>query len=321
MEMKMKVSARAPWVVSASVSVIVFFPTDIFGQKPVPRDADPLTRSSLPYSQSKTTIMTEPKIDEVFLKNLPRGFEYPSDSAGNLLMREYGAVFVARGGVTPPKKVVFRDEDEVLTFQASFKSSQLMIGKDRIELQTSAMESLKDAIKEAGKVGLTISPRGAGSARRGYDQTVSFWASRVNPGLAYWVGKKRMSSAEADRIRRMTPYQQVPEILRLEEQKIYFAKDLSKSIIYSVAPPGTSQHLSMLALDVTEFADGRVRAILAKNGWYQTVVSDLPHFTYLGASESKLKDLGLRRIVNNERSFWVPATAFVVDRAVGNEKD
>jgi len=236
-------------------------------------------------------------------------------------MREYGAVFVARGGVTPPKKVVFRDEDEVLTFQASFKSSQLMIGKDRIELQTSAMESLKDAIKEAGKVGLTISPRGAGSARRGYDQTVSFWASRVNPGLAYWVGKKRMSSAEADRIRRMTPYQQVPEILRLEEQKIYFAKDLSKSIIYSVAPPGTSQHLSMLALDVTEFADGRVRAILAKNGWYQTVVSDLPHFTYLGASESKLKDLGLRRIVNNERSFWVPATAFVVDRAVGNEKD
>jgi hypothetical protein len=99
----------------------------------------------------------------------------------------------------------------------------------------------------------------------------------------------------------------VPEVFTLEKQGIYFAKDLSKSIIYSVAPPGTSQHLSMLALDVAEFNNRSVREILAKHGWFQTVVSDLPHFTFLGIDESELPDHGLKRVVDGERVFWVPA--------------
>ena len=49
-----------------------------------------------------------------------------------------------------------------------------------------------------------------------------------------------VDQAEAARIRGLTPYEQVPEVFRLESQGIYFAKDLSKSIIYSVAPPGAS---------------------------------------------------------------------------------
>ena len=64
------------------------------------------------------------------------------------------------------------------------------------------------------------------------------------------------------------------EILRLEKKKIYFAKDLNKSIIYSVAPPGTSQHLSMLAFDAVEYDNVRVREILALHGWFQTVDND-----------------------------------------------
>ena len=95
-------------------------------------------------------------------------------------------------------------------------------------------------------------------------------------------------------------------ILGLERDGIFFAKDLSKSIIYSVAPPGTSQHLSMLALDVKEYEDARVRAILAKHGWYQTVVSDLPHFTFLGVAEKDLPKLGLKMVTNADRSFWIP---------------
>jgi hypothetical protein len=98
----------------------------------------------------------------------------------------------------------------------------------------------------------------------------------------------------------------VPEILELEERGIYFAKDLSKSIIYSVAPPGTSQHLSMLAIDIAEFENPRVREIMAKNGWFQTVVSDLPHFTYLGTDENDLPDLGLKTVVSGDRRFWIP---------------
>jgi len=49
-----------------------------------------------------------------------------------------------------------------------------------------------------------------------------------------------------------------------------------------------------------------VREILAKHGWFQTVVSDLPHFTYLGIPENKLKNLGLKKITDDERVFWIP---------------
>ncbi|MBK9527258.1 MAG: hypothetical protein IPO41_02825 [Acidobacteria bacterium] len=241
-----------------------------------------------------------------FYKNLPNGFELPRDDAGRLLLREYGAVFLARGGATPPKKVVYRDEADVVAFQNTLKRSTEIIGGTRIELQTAAMEALKAAIAEAAKSGLTIGPRGADSARRGYNQTVSLWASRVNPGFVHWVGQRRVTQAEAIRIRSLTPYEQVPEILELESQGIFFAKSLDKSIIYSVAPPGTSQHLSMLALDVKEFENARVRAMLAKHKWFQTVSSDLPHFTFLGADESELPNLGLKKVINSGRTFWIP---------------
>jgi hypothetical protein len=76
--------------------------------------------------------------------------------------------------------------------------------------------------------------------------------------------------------------------------------------MYSVAPPGTSQHLSMLAIDIAEFNDARTREIMASHGWFQTVISDLPHFTYLGVDEAALPDLGLKKVLNGDRGFWIP---------------
>ena len=55
----------------------------------------------------------------------------------------------------------------------------------------------------------------------------------------------------------------------------------------------------------------RVRAILARHGWFQTVLSDLPHFTYLGLAEDELPQHGLKRVVVNGQTFWIPN----VDRA------
>ena len=100
--------------------------------------------------------------------------------------------------------------------------------------------------------------------------------------------------------------EQIAEIFKLEEQGIYFAKSLDKSIIYSVAPPGTSQHISMLALDVKEHGNAKVREILANHGWFQTVVSDLPHFTYLGAKETDLPNLDLKKVSDGGRVYWIP---------------
>lgn len=254
----------------------------------------------------KLSEVNEMNANKGFLDNLPKGFEQPTDDAGRLLLREYGAVFLARNGAVPPKKVVFRDENDVAAFQATLQRSSESIGGTTVELQSAAMAGLQKARSEAQQAGLNITPRGADSARRGYNQTVSLWASRVNPGFVFWVGKGRVTQAEANRIKALTPYQQVPEILRLEQSNIFFAKSLDKSIIYSVAPPGTSQHLSMLALDVEQNENAKVRSILAKNGWFQTVVSDLPHFTYIGVKESELAGLGLKQVQNGARTFWIP---------------
>ena len=241
-----------------------------------------------------------------FKANLPNGFILPNDTVGQKMLKEYGAMFVAKGGATPPNTVVFKDEAEVSSWQTGVSKSKENIGGFELELQKAAMNGLKEAIAEARQNSLSITPRGADSARRNYTGTVELWASRVNPGLAHWVSKKRLTDSEAARIKALSPFDQVPEIFKLESQGMFFAKDLSKSIIYSVAPPGTSQHISMLALDVSEHENPRVRDILAKHGWFQTVVSDLPHFTFLGVTEAQLAGLGLKKKNDGGRIFWVP---------------
>lgn len=240
-----------------------------------------------------------------FAANVPSGFSIPTDDVGKRLVREYGSMFVARG-VTPPPKVVFRDESEVSAFQSGVQRSTESIGGITIELQTSAMNALKEAIADAKSKNLTITPRNADSAKRTFSQTVDNWKSRVDPGLQHWVSKGKIDAGEAKRIAALSPADQVPEILKLEGQGLFFAKEFDKTILYSVAAPGASQHISMLALDVAEFDNAAVRRVLADHGWFQTIPSDLPHFTYLGAKETELPSLGLKKTTVSGRDFWVP---------------
>src|SRR4029079_13590872 len=95
-----------------------------------------------------------------FLSMLPPTvLEQAHDSVGKLLLREYGAIFVAGNGVEPPDRLIFRDEEEVTSFQ-----SRVNIGTDRfgditIELQAEAAAALKNAIETARNSGLSITPR------------------------------------------------------------------------------------------------------------------------------------------------------------------
>lgn len=241
-----------------------------------------------------------------FDESLPSGFVRPTDDVGRRILKEYGSLFVAKGGATPPNTVIFRNDAEVSAYQTSVSKKGQTIGGISIELQSVAMEALKIAVQDAKNKNLTITPRGKDAGRRTYTGTVDLWKSRVDPGLSHWTQAGRITSADAQRIKSLQPFEQVPEIVKLESQGLYFSKDLSKSIIYSVAPPGTSQHLSMLALDVAEHDNAQVRDILAKYGWFQTVISDLPHFTFLGVSEDELTGLGLRKVSESGRAFWVP---------------
>ncbi len=250
--------------------------------------------------------MKKDKKTKLFNENLSKRFDIPTDAVGKKMLREYGAVFVAGNGAVPPDTVVFKNEAEVAAWQRNIKSLTENIAGFEIELQAAAMKAYKKAIKEAAQNDLTITPRCADSARRIYAETVVLWASRVNPALLHWIEKGRLTEAQAGKIRSLSPFEQVPEIFKLESKGMFFSKDLSKSIVYSVAPPGTSQHLSMLALDVEEHNSREVREILANHDWFQTVISDLPHFTYLGISENELSNHGLKKITDGGRDFWIP---------------
>ncbi len=279
-----------------------------------PRPSEtPSASPTVSPSKTESSVSSSENHDETpqkaqsFQESLPNGFQMPNDEVGKRILSEYGAVFVARGGVIAPMTVMFNGDGDCDSFQSKLKISSAEIGGKNYELQESAMKALQAAINEAKSQNTNITPRDVDSARRNYSETLDLWSSRVNPALEHWVGKGRISDSEASRIRSLSPTAQVPEILKLEEKGIFFSKDFSKSILHSVAAPGTSQHLSMLAFDINENENAKVREILARHNWYQTVVSDLPHFTYLGVPENDLPKLGLKKASSDGRTFWVPA--------------
>lgn len=245
-------------------------------------------------------------LNKDFIANLPEDFQMPDDAVGKRLLKEYGALFVAQGKIVVPKKVIFKDAADVSGWQADIAVLTETVGGVEIQLQAAAMIALKEAVEEAKAHNKKITPRGADAARRSYEDTEKLWASRVGSGLEHWSSNGRITAQTAGRIRALTPFEQVPEIFKLEAEGIFFSKDLSKSIIFSVAPPGSSQHLSMLALDVSEFGDAEVREVLARHGWFRTVISDLPHFTYLGLNEQELPGAGLKKAEKDGQIFWVP---------------
>jgi hypothetical protein len=246
--------------------------------------------------------------NQKFTANLPPGLELPGegDAVGQRVLSDYGAMFVARGGAVPPPVIVFADEAAVRQWQASVRTTRAQFGSINVELQAPAMTALMEARTEAQAAKLDITPRGTDAARRSYEETVKLWQSRVGPGLTHWANAGRLDKQEAARIRSLSPHEQIPEILRLEEDGLFFNTDFTKSILYSVAAPGTSQHLSMLAFDVKEHENQNVRSILARHGWFQTISSDAPHFTFLGTTEAELPSLGLKKITNGGRTFWIP---------------
>jgi hypothetical protein len=231
----------------------------------------------------------------------------PGDRVARRVLEDYGALFVARGKVLPPPACIFTSEEEVREFQERAGIASAVIGYDEIELQPEAMEQLLKAREQANREGFDITPRGGTeAARRNYGDTLRLWDTRFLPALDYWSRQGRLSSEQVSRLRQLPLREQVAEVLELEQNGIFFSKDFSKSILYSIAAPGSSQHISMLALDVTEFDNPRVREILAEHGWFQTVLSDLPHFTYLGHKEKELPKQGLRPVIYGSQLFWIP---------------
>ena len=300
----------------------MFLPTLILivsasGVMPVPGNmsTQPMTSNSIresknlneptPFYEALAKVLKKRKIK---LENVCP----PSDPVSRRILEEYGAIFVANKKVTPPPVCIFTNEEQVTKFQDAVGSEAEVIGFDEIELQPEALKQLNKAREEARKEGLDITPRdGAEAARRNYEDSVRLWNSRFEPALDYWQSQGRLTAEQVAHLRSLPLLQQVAEVFELEKTGIYFSKDLSKSILYSIAAPGTSQHIAMLAFDVNEFENPRVREIMSKHGWFQTVLSDLPHFTFLGLKEKDLPKHGLRSVEINGQVFWIPNVSAV----------
>jgi hypothetical protein len=229
------------------------------------------------------------------------------DVMARRVLEEYGAMFVASDSVLVPPRCVFTSEEEVQAFQRAATFRAEAFGEFTIELQPAAMDALLEAREEVRSLGLDITPRdGSEAGRRSYSDTLRLWNTRFLPALEHWAAQGRLSPEEAERLRSLAPHEQVAEVLELEREGIFFSKDFSKTILQSVAAPGTSPHLSMYAFDAVEFKDERVRRVLARHGWFQTVASDLPHFTFLGLEETELPAHGLRTVEACGQLFWIP---------------
>jgi len=234
---------------------------------------------------------------------------FETKPAARMILFQYGAAFTASDRIRVPDRCVFLDEGDVQRFQAAAKIKSAMIGDTPIDLQEAAMDALESARSEAQSQGLDITPLdGSIAGRRTFRDTVGIWNSRFDPAIKYWVGAGRIPPAEVETINSIDIFTLIEKVSGWEKQGLFFGTGTYSSIFSSVAPPGTSQHLSMIALDVVQNADPRVRLILAKNGWFQTIKGDMTHFTYLGVPEQELPGRGLQFVIYNDRGFWIPAT-------------
>ncbi len=233
--------------------------------------------------------------------------EVDSDPIADRVFREYGAVFVASEEVSIPDSCVFPSEAAVEKFQARLETEVINVGGTRIELQKDAARALKAAVEEAQLLGKRITALdGAIAGKRTYSDTLRIWNSRFFRALDHWAAKGKITRVEANYAASLPIKEQIKRVMVWEAVGYYFSTNFSISIFNSVAPPGTSQHLSLLAFDVVESSDPMVRQIMNKHGWFQTIRSDQPHFTYLGIAESELPRRGLTSLKSGTRTYWVP---------------
>jgi hypothetical protein len=201
-----------------------------------------------------------------------------SNAAARKVLTEYGAIFSASEMVVVPPVCIFRDDAEVFAFHAALPIRTINFGSVAINLQQAAAESLRAVVDEASASGVNIRPLdGSIAGGRNYAETVRLWNSRFVPALHFWSERGSISSDEAESVVSQPFLKQVEKVIEWESRGLLFGTNRNGSIFSSVAPPGTSQHLSLLAFDIAPPITPTVIALMRSHGWYQTVRGDKPH--------------------------------------------
>ena len=229
-------------------------------------------------------------------------------SVANRIIFQFGAVFSATDLVQRPPTCYFEDAAAVKAFQRKLPTSSGSVDGVALLLQEPAMKSLLKVVAECEQQGIKVRPfDGAIAAARSYEDTARLWNSRFLRALDHWSKSGRIPEADAITTRNEATVLQLKRVVEWENQGLWFGTSLTGSIFSSVAAPGTSQHLFLLAFDVAPPVPPRSVPIFNANGWYRTVTGDPTHFTYLGVPESELPSRGLQKIRFRGVDYWAPA--------------
>ncbi|MBD2293455.1 D-alanyl-D-alanine carboxypeptidase family protein [Anabaena sphaerica FACHB-251] len=183
-----------------------------------------------------------------------------------ILLRAYGAVLInQQPGVILPPKVILDNEQETQEFQSNMRVT-LVEGTTECFLQKVAADAFN---KARNIVNISLKSGYSGDCTRSFATNLRFWQKYANS-------------------RTLEQVQQGKET----------------KILGVVAPPGTSQHLWGLALDL-RVSNPAQRQALNQNGWFQTVENDLPHWTYLGWDEGSLPKFGLKDKTVRGVTYWL----------------
>lgn len=230
-----------------------------------------------------------------------------ASAAAARIFRSYGSVFVVEDPVTLPAACIYDGESAVLKFQKALRTRSVLVGGIWLTFQEPAADALQRAVNQADEMGLRITPLdGAIAGSRTYGDSLRLWNGRFFRALDYWTRVGRLTADERDAITRADLQRKVEMVLEWEGRGIFFSTDRTRSILSSTAPPGASQHLSMLAFDVVEYGRPEIREVMNRNGWFQTVVDDPPHFTYLGVPDIELPARGLLVVQKGTHRYWIP---------------
>ncbi|QIR40080.1 peptidase M15 [Tolypothrix sp. PCC 7910] len=184
-----------------------------------------------------------------------------------ILLRKYGAPFINQKAETKlPPKVMFANEQETKEFQSTLEMVKVN-GTNDCYLQQSAGLAFNKA-RALQNIPLK-SGYGSGDCTRTFTTNLRFWNKYAN-------------SRTLDKVR----------------------QGKETAILGVVAPPGSSQHLWGLAIDL-RVSNPKQRQALNQNGWFQTVENDIPHWTYLGLTEAELPVFGFKKQVVRGITYWI----------------
>ncbi|MBW4625357.1 MAG: D-alanyl-D-alanine carboxypeptidase family protein [Brasilonema octagenarum HA4186-MV1] len=184
-----------------------------------------------------------------------------------ILLRAYGSVFVNQDPqIKLPPKVLFTNDQETKQFQSTLTLTQVK-NTSQCYLQKSAADAFDQARSQV-QIPLK-SGYGASDCSRSFATNLRFW-------------QKYADNKTLEQVR----------------------QGKETKILGLVAPPGASQHLWGLAIDLRVTTEAQKQA-LNQYGWYRTVENDIPHWTYVGLPPEKLTEFGFQNKVVENVTYWL----------------